>query len=160
MVKQEKFITKTAEETKQLAQEFISKRLLVQGDSLTQRTGAIVIALYGDLGSGKTTFVQGIARGLGITHRIISPTFIIVRTYEIRGKGKAERVKSFYHFDLYRLESERDIEGLGLQEILNDPDAIVAIEWAERLPFLPDNRTDIRFVDLSDTERKIIFNEQ
>lgn len=81
-----------------------------------------VICLYGPLGAGKTTLVQGLARGLGIKRRITSPTFIIVRKY-----GR------FWHVDLYRLNSPEEIEALGLREILADKENIVAIEWPEKI---------------------------
>ena len=114
--------------------------------------GGSVVALYGDLGAGKTTFAQGIAAGLGIKKRIISPTFIIVRKYRISGK------RNFYHIDLYRIETEKDIEGLGLEEILNSKDSIVVVEWAEKLASkLPKNRIDIYFETIDDEERQIIW---
>ena len=115
-------------------------------------TPGSVVCLYGDLGAGKTTFAQGIAKGLGIKNRIISPTFIIVRTY------KLSQLNNFYHIDLYRIETEKDIEGLGLEEILNDKDAIVVIEWAEKLGSkMPKKRTDIYFENIDDDERQIIW---
>jgi tRNA threonylcarbamoyladenosine biosynthesis protein TsaE len=113
------------------------------------KNGAIFV-LYGNLGSGKTTFVQGLARGLGISKKIISPTFIIVRKYQTKikdlhsghsaelsrspGSGQAKsKIKNFYHIDLYRIEKETDLKGLGLEEILNDKSNIVAIEWPEKI---------------------------
>lgn len=108
-------------------------------------------ALYGDLGAGKTTFVQGLARGLGIKKRIISPTFVIVRTYKIGSKN-------FYHIDLYRIENGKDIEGLGIGEIMNDPKSVVVIEWAEKLEdLLPKERIDIYFEYLDENKRKIAY---
>lgn len=117
-----------------------------------------VVALHGDLGSGKTTFVQGLAKGLGITKDIISPTFIIMRTYELGFKIKDLRFKNFYHVDLYRIERERDVEGLGLIELMNDPENIVVIEWPDKIEhLLPENRVDIFFEYLGDDKRKIVF---
>lgn len=110
-----------------------------------------ILALYGDLGSGKTTFVQGLAYGLGIKRRIISPTFVIVRSYELG-------VMSFYHIDLYRIERAVQVEGLGLKEILNNKNNIVAIEWAKRLgDLLPKKRMDINFEYLAEDKRRIVF---
>jgi len=91
--------------------------------------GGDVVLLYGDLGDGKTTFVQGLAKGLGIERRIISPTFILMRTHRINTKG----AKFFYHLDLYRMESEKNLEGLGLEEILGNKENITVIEWAEKI---------------------------
>jgi tRNA threonylcarbamoyladenosine biosynthesis protein TsaE len=113
--------------------------------------GGEVLCLHGDLGSGKTTFVQGLAKGLGVTQRIISPTFIIMRTYEINSKF-------FYHVDLYRIESEKDIEGLGLFEIMQDKLNIVAIEWSEKIEhLLPSKRIDLFFDYIDKDKRKIII---
>lgn len=121
-----------------------------------------VFALYGNLGSGKTTFVQGLAKGLGINQKIISPTFIIVRKYDIPKSlipalpaGRLN-LKSFYHIDLYRIENESGVDGLGLEEILNDKSNIVAIEWPEKIEkYLPENRVNLYFEYLEDNKRKI-----
>lgn len=113
--------------------------------------GGDVVCLYGDLGFGKTTFAQGLAKGLGIKKRIISPTFVMVRSYELRAR-------SFYHIDLYRTENEEDIGGLGIEEVINNKNNIVVIEWAEKLKsFLPEKRIDIKFSYEKDNEREITF---
>lgn len=105
----------------------------------------VVLCLYGNLGAGKTTFVQGFARGLGIKRRIISPTFTVVRSYTI-----------FYHVDLYRLSGEQDIEGTGLLEIFKDKNSIIAIEWPEKLgSLLPKKRSEIWFKDMGEDRREI-----
>jgi tRNA threonylcarbamoyladenosine biosynthesis protein TsaE len=130
------FYTNNSLETAKLGEEF-SKEI---------KNGGIIF-LYGDLGAGKTTFVQGVAKGLGIKRRITSPTFIIVRSY---------REENFYHVDLYRIESERDIEGLGIEEIFKDSRNIAAIEWPEKIKeILPKKRTEIFFSYLDDQKRKI-----
>jgi tRNA threonylcarbamoyladenosine biosynthesis protein TsaE len=136
-------ITHNFMETRQLGRDFAKNE-----DDLQ------VITLRGDLGSGKTTFVQGFAEGLGISQKIISPTFIIIRTYELQEKKK----KYFYHVDLYRIESEKDIEGLGLLEMMQDPENIVAIEWPEKIEqLLPEKRNDIFLHYIENDERSIIF---
>lgn len=133
------FTTNGFKATQKLGHDFARSLLAdAQGETLN------VIALYGDLGSGKTTFVQGLAKGLGIEEKIISPTFIIVRCYRI--KNHESGIMNFYHIDLYRVESEKDIEGLGLEEILQDSQSIIVIEWAEKLKnLLPKKRIDIKF---------------
>jgi tRNA threonylcarbamoyladenosine biosynthesis protein TsaE len=134
------FIAKNFKETQKMGYDFA--KTLDKGDT---------ICLYGDLGSGKTIFVQGLAEGLGIKGRIISPTFIIVRSHQLK-------VGMFYHIDLYRIENKEGIESLGLQEIINDPQNIVAIEWAEKLKSdLPQKRIDIEFLYEKDNVRKIMF---
>lgn len=111
--------------------------------------GGEVICLYGDLGYGKTTFVQGLARGLRITGKIISPTFIIMRSY-------TTGIKNFYHVDLYRINHEQEIIDLGLMDIMGDSDNIVAIEWPEKMgKLLPEKRTDVKF-EYIDAEKRVI----
>ena len=148
--------TQTFEETQKEGKEFAKKLFALENNSK-----ATVVVLYGELGSGKTTFVQGFAKELGIKKRIISPTFIIVRKYRVRIKDKGLMIKNFYHVDLYRANSEKDLEGLGLKEILEDPQNIVAIEWGEKLgSLLPKKRWDVRFEYLDKDKRKITINEQ
>ena len=137
-------LTKRASETQEFGQTVAA--------SLTP---PVVVCLYGELGSGKTTFVQGFAKGLGIDTRLLSPTFIIVRRYSLKS-----RKSFFYHIDLYRTNTVSDLEGLGLREIFSDPHAIICIEWAERLGnLLPKDRIDIQFEVVNDEERKIIVNK-
>lgn len=108
----------------------------------TQLKGRELLALYGPLGSGKTTFVQGLARGLKIKNRMVSPTFVIMNRCIIPGKIK----KYFYHFDLYRLGRSRDLTELGFEEILQDARNIVAIEWPEKAgALLPSRAIRIKF---------------
>ena len=119
-----------------------------------QLKGGEILALVGDLGSGKTTFVQGLAKGLGIKKRVISPTFIIMRHYPIA---------HFYHIDLYRLEKniEHEIKGLGLEEIWGKQENIVAIEWAEKIKdLLPKNTIWITFEQFDENSRKIMIDKE
>lgn len=126
-------ILKSAEETQKLGQTVAA---LVKRGELPR-----VLCLYGELGSGKTTFAQGFARGLGVTTRFLSPTFIIVRRYTL-----ANDFAFFYHADLYRLENDDQLAALGITEMLADRQAYVAIEWAERLGiYSPNVRLDIHF---------------
>lgn len=149
------FVTKNAEETQKIAQDFARRFLvsLVQGDSLSR-----IIALRGELGSGKTTFVQGLAKGLGIAGRIMSPTFTIVRSHRIRSHELG--IKYFYHIDLYRVEGKDQVKNLGLEEIINSSDTIVAIEWAEKITdLLPKKRWDIAFEYVLESERRLTLNK-
>jgi tRNA threonylcarbamoyladenosine biosynthesis protein TsaE len=100
-----------------------------------------VILLEGDLGAGKTTLVQGIAEGLGISEPVVSPTFTLINEY-LEGRVP------LYHFDLYRLQPA-EVEMLHLEtywEGIEVPAGIVAIEWAERLPYKPSNCIKIRLI--------------
>lgn len=89
-----------------------------------RRARPIVIALNGDLGAGKTTFVSGLLHGLGQRGAVKSPTYTLIETYELRGR-------QFHHLDLYRLNDATELEALGFRDLLQ-PDAVVLIEWAER----------------------------
>lgn len=145
MVYDREYITQSARETEE-----VGRSLAVSLKSRGERNvGSTVVCLYGELGSGKTTFVQGFAQSLGIAARLPSPTFIIVRRYKFRSDS------FFYHIDLYRM-IEEDIGVLGLTDILTDPSAYIAVEWAEKLgALLPSRRTEIQFTYVKDGSRKI-----
>ncbi len=125
----------------------------------TQRLGARlasllhpadVIALQGELGSGKTQFVKGLARGLGIKESVHSPTFILANEY------RSGRMPLF-HVDAYRLADAGEALGFGFDDYLNDA-GVTAIEWAERIrAALPGEHLWIEFRHLGDTERGILF---
>lgn len=136
-------ITHSEKETKELARKLAKK--ITHG----------VIALTGDLGAGKTTFVQGFAKGLGIKDKIISPTFVLIRQHKIP-KSK----KTLYHVDLYRIEELEDIKHLGIEEILKNPHNIVLIEWAEKMEnLLPKGTVKISIhKEQADKRRFIIHN--
>jgi len=91
--------------------------------------GGEVLALAGNLGSGKTTFIKGIARGLGVKQVITSPTFVLMKVYSV----KQGRIRQFVHVDCYRVPGI-ELEKIGLGDYLGRPDTVVAIEWAEKLP--------------------------
>lgn len=127
-------ITRSTEETKKLASEIAKKIKL--GDTL---------ALYGDLGSGKTTFTRYLIESLGLKNRVQSPTFVIARKYG-----------HINHVDLYRMTSEKEVEDLGIKEVLEDKNSITIIEWpelAEKL--LPENTIRIYFEYVDENSRKI-----
>lgn len=117
----------------------------------TLSTGDI-ITLQGDLGSGKTTFTQGLGKALGITKPITSPTFLLVKSYKI-DKGP---IKKLYHVDLYRIEKEQEISGLGLEEMLVEEGAVTVIEWPEKMgSLLPEKRVELQFQYIDENTRKI-----
>lgn len=110
-----------------------------------------MVCLWGDLGSGKTTFVQGMARGLGIQPRLLSPTFIIVRHYRV-----PITETSMYHLDLYRFSGTGSVNDIGLSDMIHEPGSIVIIEWPERLgTLLPLSRVDVRFEIVHEASRRI-----
>lgn len=148
----QKFITKNERETKNAGRAIIET---LQVKSLR------LVALYGDLGVGKTTLVQGMAEALGIKNRLISPTFILIKEYSVnhyRGNIRqcVSKVERFYHIDLYRLENYEEIKSLGLTEIFSDDKGVVAIEWAEKAKnLLPEKRLEVVFESLGG-DRRII----
>ena len=114
----------------------------------------LVIALSGDLGAGKTQFVRGLARGLGISGRVHSPTFTLVNEYD------GGRLKLF-HLDLYRLETAEQILSAGIEEYLK-PDGVSVVEWAERLEcfkFQVSSFKNVKVEIISESERKIIYDD-
>lgn len=114
----------------------------------------LVIALSGDLGAGKTQLVKGIARGLGITSRVHSPSFTLVNVYT---GGRL----TLFHLDLYRLETKEQILSAGIEEYLR-PDGIAVIEWAERMSddeFRMAKLLRVNIEILSETERRIVYED-
>lgn len=117
------------------------------GRSLKKGT---LIALIGDLGSGKTTLVKGLALGLGVkdAREVKSPTFVIFHLYQ----GKIP----LYHFDLYRLDESSDLEGIGMDEFFFDPNAVSVVEWADHSPsILREAAIRVELTRLSETGRVI-----
>ncbi len=122
---------------------------------MAQRPKGNVYALVGELGSGKTTFAQGFAQGLGIKDKILSPTFILIRQHPIPKSSK-----TLYHLDLYRMDNTEQIKQLGIEEIISDPDNIVLIEWAEKAKkFLPQNITWIFLKSIGQYIRELKIKE-
>lgn len=149
------FLTKSPEETKRAGQEFAAS--LIEG---TRQFATI--GLIGELGAGKTTFVQGFSEGLGIK-RVISPTFILMRTYDVPlVAGHTKRFENFYHIDLYRLEKniEDEVKNIGLLDIWEKPGNIVFIEWAEKIEsLLPNDAYIMKFEIIGEEERKITVDK-
>lgn len=90
-----------------------------------------IITLSGPLGAGKTTFVQSLAKELGVKREPQSPTFALMRSYPVTGKGKVKRI---VHVDAYRIEHERELLALDLDEELADGKSILILEWPEKIP--------------------------
>jgi tRNA threonylcarbamoyladenosine biosynthesis protein TsaE len=122
--------------------------------SLEAGVQATVLALYGDLGSGKTSFVQGIAFGLGITEIVQSPTFVLMKQYEIAGHVWDQLI----HIDAYRMNIPRDLELLEWSRILENPKNLICIEWPELYrEHLPGYTKDVHCRFVNDSTREISF---
>ena len=140
------FISHSPAETEALGEQL--GRTVAQG---------MVVALSGELGAGKTQLVRGLARGLGISSRVHSPTFTLVNEY---GGGRLK----LFHLDLYRLETREQILSAGIEEFLS-PDGVAVIEWAERLKAegqrlkTETNWISVEIEILNETERKIIYDD-
>lgn len=116
-----------------------------------------VLALRGDLGAGKTTFVQGFLEALGAEKPYVSPTFVIMKEYDL-AEPSANGIRRIYHVDAYRMDDPSEIEKLGFAEWCEDKEGIVLVEWPEKIaPLLPPTTKPISFAWLSDTEREIII---
>lgn len=135
--------TKSAKETQKLGADFACKI------RATPKKSATVIALQGNLGGGKTTFLQGFFKGLGVKEKVLSPTFVIMK-----------RFGNFYHIDCYRLKDKNDILELGWEEIIKNPKNIVAVEWAEKIKsILPKDTILIKFCFIDEQTRRIDFSK-
>ena len=141
-------------------------KVVSQANESTQALGAAlasllrngqVVALHGDLGAGKTVLSRGVARGLGITEAVTSPTFTVAQEYQ------APDGRRFNHLDMYRIDDERSALAFGIEEYLFDPDAITLVEWPERIAGLlrggdcialtlayGDGQDETRVIDLPD----------
>ena len=139
-------ISKSIQDTHDLAQAFVG----------TLRLGntATVVALHGDLGSGKTTFTQEVGKVLGVFDNMHSPTFVIMKIYGIDFNGFTKLI----HIDAYRLEKESELLHLGWDEIVKEPENLVLIEWPEKVPSLiPENARRISFKLIDELTRGIEY---
>jgi tRNA threonylcarbamoyladenosine biosynthesis protein TsaE len=125
--------------------------------------GSELILLNGQLGTGKTTFTQGLAQGMGISANINSPTFTLLKEYagqleaHSRNGKTPHRGPALYHFDLYRLDNPEEIFDLGFEEYF-DSDGVCVVEWAEKADlYWPTDHLGIRLKMLSDTKRGLFF---
>lgn len=153
-----KILTISPNQTKKLGEK-LAKKIREVGP----KKKTLILGLIGDLGGGKTTFLQGFAKGLGIKEKVLSPTFILMRKFPISNskfqtnyKPQLPKFKTFYHFDCYRIEKPKEILDLSFKEIISNPQNIVAIEWAEKIKkILPKDTILIKFEFIDKNTRKI-----
>lgn len=153
------YLTSSPGQTKKLSVA-LAKKIL----KMAPMKKALVLGLTGNLGGGKTTFLQGFAKGLGVKAKILSPTFVIMKRFTIPRKKTVHcslfSVQWFYHIDCYRIENPKEILNLGFKEIISDPKNIVAIEWAEKIKkILPKDTVWISFKFINKNKRKIFMLE-
>lgn len=178
---QRKFLSKSSEETEEIGKNFAEKiirensrlprrepQVLLRGSN--SRKFARILSLEGELGGGKTTFLKGFGRGLGIKDRIKSPTFVIMRRYYIPTGDRRQatyrklpviscQLRYFYHFDCYRIDSSKEILELGWEEIISNPENIVAVEWGDKIKnILPEKTIKIIFKTKKENERELIIS--
>ena len=140
------YLTKSPTQTKKLSQS-LAKRIL----KLKASKKTIVLGLIGDLGGGKTTFLQGFAKGLGIRERVLSPTFVLMKRFSILKR-------SFIHIDCYRIKTPRELLNLGFKDLISDTRNIIAIEWADKIKrIMPKNAFILEFKFIDKGTRKIVI---
>jgi len=142
--------TRSPSQTKNLGK-ILAKEIL---KTLPEKT--IILGLVGDLGGGKTTFLQGFAQGLGIKEKILSPSFVIMKRFKIPVSNIKYQVSNFYHIDCYRIKSAGEILNLSFGEIISNSQNIVTIEWADRITrILPKDTLILKFEFVDQKTRKI-----
>ena len=148
------YLSKSVAETNKIAEDFLKMI-----STHTHTNHALVVGLFGDLGSGKTTFTQALGKLLGVSEVMTSPTFVIEKIYLLNHSEEIPVVfKRLIHIDAYRLEKGKELQSLGFQEILKDPKNLILIEWPERVvDILPPDLIKINFKFVSEFEREISF---
>lgn len=122
----------------------------------TKNTKAKIIAMSGDLGAGKTTLTQEIAKELGIKSPVASPTFVIMKIYKIESpKSYLKQFKKLVHIDAYRLEGAKELLKIGWDNIYNDKDNLIIIEWPENVKECLDKNTNFVYLNHQDEETRL-----
>lgn len=115
---------------------------------------AVVLALSGDLGAGKTTLTQNIGQQLGVKNKIISPTFVIMKKYQIKNK----KFKELIHIDTYRMEKKEEIKHLNWSQIISDKNNLIIVEWPELIKeLIPKEVIEVKIKHLDKNTREIIY---
>ena len=140
------FLSKNLKETAEIASNFTAE-LCIRAPSAK----ATVIGLYGELGSGKTTFMKYLAESFGVKETIQSPTFVIMKSFDLTN----EVFERLIHIDAYRIEKEEEMLNLGWKEIITDPKNLICVEWPERIAKIMPKHIIIKFEHEGETERKI-----
>jgi tRNA threonylcarbamoyladenosine biosynthesis protein TsaE len=145
------FLSKSTEETIQFASNFAKDFVLSKGM-------ARVVGLYGELGTGKTTFMKGVAKYFNIEETIQSPTFVIEKIYELPATSDLRLGANFshlIHIDAYRIEKSEELVNLGWREIISDKGNLICIEWPEHIADIMPEHIKIEFKHINKNERRI-----
>ena len=141
-----KYISKNLGETAKIAEDFLN--------TISPSNKACVIALQGDLGAGKTAFSKAAGEILGVTENVTSPTFVIEKIYPINWKG----FKNLIHIDAYRIEKDSELLHLGWEEIVQETENLVLIEWPENVSgIIPEDAKRINFKFIDEDTREISY---
>ncbi len=145
--------TNSVKETEKVAKNFVEEITRAER-ARRNNQNALIVGLYGELGSGKTTFVKGIAKVFGLEKTITSPTFVIEKIYKL----KNQVLDNLIHIDAYRLKSGDELLSLGWEEISKNPKNIIFIEWPENVnDILPSDVEKIKFRFVDENVREITF---
>jgi len=147
---EKEYITNSPSQTKKMGN-ILAEEIL----KTAPKKGAFVLGLEGALGGGKTTFLKGFAKGLGIREKILSPTFVIMKRFSLH----TSQFKNFYHIDCYRIKKSKEILTLGWEGTISKPTNIIAVEWAEKIKkILPRDTIKIEFSFINKNTRKITID--
>lgn len=139
-----KYTSKSLEQTQKIAEDFVSS-VVPNSDR------AVVVGLYGNLGSGKTTLTQFIAQVFGVKETVTSPTFVIEKIYELT----AQKFSHLIHVDAYRIENSHELLHLGWDDIVSDPHNFVLVEWPEKVADIMPRHIKIKLNHMSENSREI-----
>lgn len=143
-------ISKSLEETQRIAKEFVENLL----SGKVPKSRAFIVAMHGDLGSGKTTFVKAVAKEFGIENTVTSPTFVIEKIYKL----ESQVFDNLIHIDAYRLEEGGELKNLGWEEISKNSKNIIFIEWPSNVSdIIPKNAQEISFKFIDENTREIVW---
>ena len=121
---------------------------------------AVILSLYGDLGSGKTTFTKSFISAFGVKQTVTSPTFVIEKIYKLPNNkiNQNKNFKYIIHIDAYRLNNGEEMKDLGWEQIYNDPQNIILVEWPKKIfEILPKNAKKIKFKFIDEKKREVIY---